>query len=106
MGKLKEWWVKRLIEQEKAQQNQPKQTNRWEAMKDVWHTTFSRANIGDPFEQYQNILGMPDAKEVKGEITTCRYMYLEAKGEGEPVHHKMEFDIKAGSIVDKRSKNV
>lgn len=106
MGKLKEWWAKRLIEQEKAEQGQEKAPDRWEAMKDIWHTTFSRANIGDSFEQYQNILGIPDTKVVKGEITTCRYMYLEAKENAEPVHHKMEFDIKAGTIVEKRAKNV
>lgn len=106
MGKLREWWGKRLVEQEKAQQNQEKAPDRWEAMKDIWHTTFSRANIGDPFEQYENILGIPDAKEVRGDVTTCRYIYLEAKEDAEPVHHKMEFDLKAGAIVDKRSKNV
>ena len=106
MGKLKEWWARRIIAQEQALAEQEKLPDRWESMKDIWHTTYSRANIGDAFEQYQNILGMPDAKEVKGEITTCRYMYLEAKKDAEPVHHKMEFDIKAGSIVDKRAKNV
>lgn len=106
MGKLTEWWAKRIIAQEEAAKEQEKLPDRWESMKDIWHTTYSRANVGDPFEQYENILGMPDAKEVAGEIVTYRYMYLEYKKDAEPVHHKMEFDIKAGAIAAKRAKNV
>lgn len=106
MGKLKDLWVKHLIAQDQAEHQKEPSPDRWESMKDIWHTTYSRANIGDPFEQYQNILGIPDVKEVKGDITTCRYVYLEYKEGADPVHHKMEFDLRAGSIVDKRSKNV
>lgn len=106
MGKLKDLWVRHLIAEDRAKSEQEKAPDRWDSMKDIWHTTFSRANIGDSFEQYQNILGIPDAKEVKGDVTTCRYIYLEYKENAEPVHHKMEFDLRAGNIINKRSKNV
>ncbi|GEM_PF-2841245 len=106
MGKFMEWLGKRVIAQEEATKEQEKLPDRWESMKDIWHTTFSRANVGDSFEQYETILGAPDTKEVKGEIVTYKYTYLEYKKDADPVHHKMEFDIKSGAIFAKRSKNV
>ena len=106
MGKLAEWWGKRLIEKEKDEQTQSELPDQWETMKDVWHLNYSRVSNGDLFDQYQNTLGLTTDKTEKGDVTTYRYTYYENRKDAEPVQHMMEFDVKAGTIVGKRCKNV
>ena len=106
MGKLKDLWVKHLVAKDHEEDVEKPKEDRWQSLKDIWHTTFSRANVGDNFDQYQDILGTPDATVPTGDIQTVKYYYHEYKENADPVTHKMEFDLRANVIIAKRSQNV